>query len=48
MIKQLIGLIQVAMIGQCTEGDDLGGGMRIQKGARNCEMGLNLPYMCHG
>ena len=33
MVKKLIGVVQVSMVGHCAEGEDLGSGMRIQKGA---------------
>lgn len=47
-MKELVGVIQVAAVGQCAQGDNLAGGLRIQKGARNRKMGLNLLDMIHG
>jgi hypothetical protein len=47
-VKELVGVIQVALVGQRAEGDNLASGLRIQKGARNRNMGLNLLDMIHG
>ena len=33
MVKIFIGVVLVSMVGHCAEEDDLGSGMRIQKGA---------------
>lgn len=48
MVKELAGVSQVAEVGHHAEGYDLVSGTRIQKGARNCEMGLNLLEMRYG